>query len=36
MAGEMRIQSGLGFDGIRPSGTIGSEKTTRISFASWS
>src|SRR5262245_38091541 len=34
IAGEIRIHAGLGFDGIRPSGTIGSEKMTRISLAS--
>ena len=36
MAGDIRTQGGDGFDGIRPSGTIGSEKTMRISAASWS
>src|SRR5690606_25851214 len=34
MAGVMRIQGGVGLDGIRPSATIGSENTTRISAAS--
>ena len=36
MAGAIRTHAGVGFDGIRPSATIGSEKTIRISFASCS
>src|SRR5262245_29239142 len=35
-AGVRWIQGGVGFDGTRPSATIGSEKMTRISLASLS